>query len=185
MHDCCWGSEGSEGQLQHPHHRQPILPGVTTIKSDQTRCRCGQCENSHKFATCGWRIGVQKCAQVPGSSTLGKLGRYREKGSQRPSCKRWTCVMRRLTCKPSTEVVRAWWPLPPTWEGWVETAHPPNVAGGEPQPRVGWQAQAARSVESSFLANLSEVDFARRRRRDAQVPKSRRRNEARCPERWE
>ena len=24
---------GSEGQLLHPQHRQPILPGVTTIKS--------------------------------------------------------------------------------------------------------------------------------------------------------
>ena len=36
-----------------------------------------------------------------------------------------------------------------------ETAHPPHVADGEPnQPRVGWQAQAAREVESSFLANL-------------------------------
>ena len=61
-------------------------------------------------------------------------------------------------CKPSTEVVRAWWPLvtPPTWEELVsETAHPPHVADGEPnQPRVGWQAQAAREVESSFLANL-------------------------------
>ena len=45
---------------------------------------------------------------------------------------------------------------PPTWEELVsETAHPPHVADGEPnQPRVGWQAKAAREVESSFLANL-------------------------------
>ena len=72
---------------------------------------------------------------------------------------------------------------PPTWEELVsEIARLPNVADGEPQPRVGWQANAAREVESSFLAKLSEVDFTRRKRRDAQVPKSRRRNEARYPE---
>ena len=52
---------------------------------------------------------------------------------------------------------------PPTWEELVvsETAHPPHVADGEPnQPRVGWQAQAAR-----------EVGFVRRRRCVAQVPR--------------
>ena len=45
---------------------------------------------------------------------------------------------------------------PPTWvELATETVHHPNVEDGEPnQPRVGWQAPAAREVESSFLANL-------------------------------
>ena len=49
--------------------------------------------------------------------------------SKRPSCKRWTRATRRLACKPSTKVVRAWC-------------------------RMGWQAKAAREVESFFLANL-------------------------------
>ena len=45
---------------------------------------------------------------------------------------------------------------PPTWEELAtEIVHPPNVEDREPnQPRVGWQAQAAREVESSFLENL-------------------------------
>ena len=41
---------------------------------------------------------------------------------------------------------------PPTWE--TEIVHPPHVEDREHQPRVGWQAQADREVESSFLENL-------------------------------
>ena len=45
---------------------------------------------------------------------------------------------------------------PPTKEELAtETVHPPNVVDGEPnQPRIGWQTQTTREVESSFLAGL-------------------------------
>ena len=38
-----------------------------------------------KQATCDRGIGFAKCAQVAGSSTLGKLGRYHENGVGTPS----------------------------------------------------------------------------------------------------
>ena len=56
---------------------------------------------------------------------------------------------------------------PPTWELLVsETAHPPRVADGD-QPRVGRQARAVRG--GVVLFERPEVDFVKRRRRDAQV----------------
>ena len=53
----------------------------------------------------------------------------------------------------------------------------PHVADGEPnQPRVGWQAKAAREVESSFLAHLrltlSDAEGAMLRSQGGPLPSS-------------
>ena len=70
----------------------------------------------------------------------------------------WASWAEVSSIQASTKAGTVCWMLvsPHTWDELAtETVHPPNAEDGEPnQPRVGWQAKAAREVESSFLKDL-------------------------------
>ena len=118
---------------------------------DQTRCSGGQCENSHKFATCGRGIGVERCAQVAGSSTLGKLGDFfKMVWARHPDIEE--TIMQAVDARDEAPSVQA---INQSRESLVQ-----NGLAGKGGTRGG-----------VILFGQPEVDFVRRRRRDAQAPR--------------